>query len=74
MKYISFIETTGANLEKDVKYAWNTFKNKGYALENAAIAPIKSLIEWNAGICYFCNFEVEKTATGCPKCHYSFLD
>lgn len=31
-------------------------------------------IRWNEGRCYSCNAEVDPYATGCYKCHRSFVD
>lgn len=72
MTYTTFIETTGANIEKDVKWAWGKFKNKEYSLIKPAL--IHSPIEWNYGTCFECDYPVAKTATGCPQCHISFID
>lgn len=70
----SYITTTGEKLEHDVRWAWSKFVNKRVSLENSAITPISSPIEWNYGFCFECNFPVAKTATGCPNCHITFID
>lgn len=74
MTYSSYISTTGADLEKEIKWAWATFVNKGVSLRNSQIKPVHSPLEWNQGQCWECDYPVSKTATGCPQCHMSFID
>lgn len=75
MNYISTIETTGANLQKDVKYAWSKFVNQGVAMNHKHLQGIPSYeIRWTDGECPSCWAECDPYATGCSKCHYSFTD
>lgn len=71
---ISFIETTGANVEKDAKWAWSKFRNAEISQKNSKIPAIHSPLEWNSGFCFECGYTVSKTATGCPNCHISFCE
>lgn len=74
--YITRIETTGADLVKDSKYAWSKFVNQGIYLKHEGLKDLDPSvgIRWTDGVCYNCASSVDPYADHCSKCHYSFTD